>query len=233
MRIGNKTIPDNRLPALIDAVKTLFGKFEFNEIDDDTASRLLGHSTARSGAYKQKIADLRAFGLITPRGSVKVTETGKKVSYPENQQEQNEGLIEAITNVELWKLIYEKYTAKGLELPSDFWTDIRVWTGLPPEEAKNKAEIVKKAYLEDIKYIRPIIKPETEASIMTQTEPTAKVSEFMLTPDIPAQLITSDYGNIKIRNIETIEIARKLLDLIEAKFKAQREEVKKEEKPSP
>lgn len=38
----------------------------------------------------------------------------------------------------------------------------------------------------------------------------------MPTQEVLAELITNDYGNIKIRNLETVEIARKMLDLIEA-----------------
>ncbi len=43
------------------------------------------------------------------------------------------------------------------------------------------------------------------------------------TVDAVAQLVTRDYGNLIIRNKETVEIARRLLDLIEEKFEAQRE----------
>jgi len=43
------------------------------------------------------------------------------------------------------------------------------------------------------------------------------------TTDAVAQLITKDYGNLIIRNKETVEIARRLLDLIEEKFKTQEE----------
>jgi len=185
MKIGNKVVPDTRLPDLINAVKTLYGKFGSKEIDDETASRLLGHSTSRSGAYMQKRADLRSFSLIEPRGPIKITEIGRKVSYPANQKEEQEGLIQAVSNVELWKLIYEKYTEKGLTLPSDFWTDIRVWTELPPEEAKKAAEIVRKAYSEDTRYIKPIIEEiemtkETQAvAIDTSTaKPQAEVEEL-------------------------------------------------------
>jgi len=51
----------------------------------------------------------------------------------------------------------------------------------------------------------------------------------MSTQEVLAELITSDYGDIKIRNLETVEIARKLLDLIEAKLNAQRGEPKRKE----
>ncbi|MHA1578555.1 MAG: hypothetical protein ACTSUQ_02865 [Candidatus Freyarchaeota archaeon] len=215
MRIGDKLIPDNRLPSLIDAVKTLYGKFAFNEIDDETASRLLGHSTSRSGAYLQKKADLRSFGLIEPRGNIKVTEIGRKVSYPDDPKEEQEGLIQAICNVELWKLIYKKYTEKGLTLPSDFWTDIRGWTGLPPEEAKNAAEIVKKAYLEDTKYIKP--KFELEEKAMKMQAGKAEVSTS-IPDDALGRVTVKDVGYIDVKDKITYEIAKAYLKIFAQKL---------------
>lgn len=222
MQIGNKSIPNTRLPDCIELTKTVYGKFGSKEIDDETVSRLFGHSTSRSGAYKQKIADLRSFGLMEPRGNVRVTERGRKVSYPNNQKEEQEGLIEAISEIELWKLIYDKYTKKGLTLPSDFWTDIRVWTGLPPEQAKTEAENVKKLYLEEIKYI----KPEKEAEKMSGKETGGKIdtSKAISTNlEEQADLVS---GLIKSG---AYDIAKQFIDFIKAK-ESKKEEPKKETK---
>jgi hypothetical protein len=216
MKVGDKTIPENRLPSLIEAVKTLYGKFGTKEIDDETASRLLGHTTSRSGAYIQKRADLRAFGLIEPRGPIKVTEIGRKVSYPNNTKEEQEGLIQAISNIELWKLIYEKYTKKGLTLPSDFWTDIREWTGLPPEEAKNAAEIVRKAYLEDIKYIKPEFEPEKEVVAMGGVE---KIDISVAIPEgVVGRVMLKDAGYIDVKDKHTYELAKAYLKIFAEKL---------------
>jgi hypothetical protein len=210
-----KTIPENRLPSLIEAVKTLYGKFSSKEIDDETASRLLGHTTSRSGAYIQKKADLRSFGLIEPRGAIKITEIGRKVSYPNNVNEEQEGLIQAISNIELWKLIYEKYTKKGLLLPSDFWTDIREWTGLPPEEAKNVAETVKKAYLEDIKYIKPEFEFEKEA-VAVEAE---KVDISAAIPEgVIGRVMLKDAGYIDVKDKSTYELAKAYLKIFAEKL---------------
>lgn len=215
MKIGNKSVPTTRLPELIDAVKTIYGKFGSKEIDDDTVSRLLGHSTSRSGAYKQKIADMRSFGLIDPRGNVRVTERGRKVSYPNNQKEEQEGLIEAISGIELWKLIYDKYTKKGLTFPSDFWTDIRVWTGLPPEEAKNQAKSVKKLYLEDIKYIKPEFESEKEGAELgaEKVDTSTAISE-----DVLARFTLKDIGYVDIKDKDTFQIAKAYLKVLAKKL---------------
>lgn len=182
----------------------------------------MGHSTSRSGAYKQKLADLRSYGLIDPRGNVRVTERGRKISYPNNQKEEQEGLIEAISEIELWKLIYEKYTKKGLSLPSDFWTDIREWTGLPPEEAEKQAETVRKLYFEDIKYI----KPETGAEKMTEKDSTHKIDTSKATS---GPLEEQAYLVSGLIRFGAYDIAKQFIDFIKAK-ESRKEEPKKESK---
>jgi hypothetical protein len=57
---------------------------------------------------------------------------------------------------------------------------------------------------------------------LSKYPPTKEENASLLTSEALAELITSDYGDIKIRNLETVKIARKLLDLIEAKLKAKR-----------
>lgn len=217
MRVGDKIIPDYRLPILIDGVKTLYGKFEFKGIDDETAARLLGHSTSRSGSYIKRKADLRAFGLIEPRGAIKATELGRKVSYPNKRKEEQEGLVKAILNIDLWKLIYEKYTEKGLKLPSNFWIDIREFTGLPPEAAQDIAEKVKDSYLEDIKHIKPEIEPEAITGEVDLS------SSFEISEGVLARFTVKGIGYVDIKDVDTYQIAKAYLKLLAKKLGVEEE----------
>lgn len=153
--VGTFTIPDTRLQSLIPDLKTMYNKLEQNDVDYTTLASVWGHKNARSGTFTAKKAMMITYGLIEGRGKVHITGTGRKIAQtPVNAKELNEGLIEAVTNIPLWKELYEKYTKVGKELPSsDFWLDLRQICRVSPEEAKNKAEIVRKAYLEDIKDI--------------------------------------------------------------------------------
>jgi hypothetical protein len=215
MEIGDKTVPETRLSTLIPSVKALYGKFSSQEIDHETAASLLGHATPRSGAYRQKIADLRSFDLIDSRGSVRVSEIGRKLSYPNNPEEETQGLIEAISNVELWKLLYEKYTAKRIELPSDLWIDLRTWTGLPPETAKNKADFVRKAYYGDIKYLRPQDTSKTQVSQMATPDTSSKFDSSM--SKAPETVDELRLGEIRLwlpKSSDPEGVARKAISLI-------------------
>lgn len=221
MKIGSEPVPDNRLPDLINAVKTIYGRFGSKEIDHETVSRRLGHTTSRSGAYRQKLADMRSFNLVEARGDVKITETGRKVSYPDNKTEEQEGLIEAINSVGLWKKIYEKYTEKGLVLPSDFWTDIRGWTGLPPNQAENGAEIARKAYLEDTKYIKPEFeRKKEEDKLGAQKIDTSKV----ISEGVLARFTLKDIGYVDVKDKDTYQIAKAYFKVLAKKLKITEEE---------
>jgi len=185
-------------------------------VDDDTASRILGHSTAKSGAYIQKRTDLRSFGLIEPRGAIKLTELGRRVSYPENAKEGQEGLIQALQNIELWKLIYDKYTKKGITPPADFWTDIRALTGLAPEKAQNIAEIVRKDYLEDIRYIRPEFEPEKEEKPME----TGKIDRNeAMAEGVIGRVTLSGAGHIDVKDEVTYTLAEAYLRVFAEKLR--------------
>lgn len=104
--------------------------------------------------------------MIAGRGKIRVSNLGKHLTYPENEEELMGAIVEAVRKIPLWKIFFDKFTAKGKDLPTDtFWMDLRRIVGedkLPPEEAKNKAEILRKAYFEDLKYYKPESKPKKE-----------------------------------------------------------------------
>ena len=112
MNIGDMfSIPDTRLPSLITDLKTMYNKFVQNEVDYATLASVWGHKNARSGTFLAKKSTMIAYGLIEGRGKVHVTETGRKIAQiPQNKKELNEGLIEAISRVPLWKELFEKFT---------------------------------------------------------------------------------------------------------------------------
>lgn len=158
LKIGTYDIPDLRLhPNLVNDVKAMYLKFEQGDIDFTTLASVLGHKTARSGTFTAKMATMKTFNLVEGRGKVHVTEAGRKIAQVvSNKKDLNEGLITSVTSIPLWKELYEKYTKVGKDLPtSDFWLDLRQICHVSPEEAQNKAEMIRKAYLEDITDIEP------------------------------------------------------------------------------
>jgi len=154
-------------PELFDDVKKFYGKFGQSEADQEAVARLWGHKSPKSSQFSYvKLGSLRDYGLIEGRGKIKVSDLGKRLTFPQSDKEGNDAIVEAIKNVPLWKRLFDNYTAKDEDLPIDtFWMDLRQIVGednLPPEEAENKAKIVRKAYFEDLRYFKRDIKPEKE-----------------------------------------------------------------------
>ena len=214
MNIGSFSIPDMRLhPTPIDDVKKMYNKFEQKYVDYTTLASVLGHKSAKSGSFTAKMAVMRNYNLIDGRGEVRVTETGRKIAQaPSDPQELNEGLIEAVTSIPLWKEIYEKYTDVGKELPSsDFWLTLREICHVSPEEAQNKADIIRKAYLEDIKDIKP---PRSEGGGFEGMD-----GEPQIPRSVPSIVIeTFKIGDIEIKLPkeglrEAWEKAKKIIDI--------------------
>jgi len=171
MEVGSYSIPEMRLfPSPIEAVKTMYNKFETKEVDYTTLASVLGHKSSRSGSFTAKTTVLRAYNLIDGRGKVHVTETGRKIADPASSESvRNDGMIEALTAIPLWKDIFAKYTKAGKELPaSDFWLVLREICLVSSEEAQNKSELVRKAYLEDISKIRPPTKTGGDSNMNDQ-----------------------------------------------------------------
>lgn len=161
-------IPNLRLyPELFDDIKKLYGEFGQSEVDQETVAQLWGHKSAKSSQFNfVKLGSLRDYGLIEGRGKIKVSALGKRLTFPVNDKEANDAIVETIKNVPLWKTLFDNYTDKGEDLPTDtLWMNLRRIVGedkLPPEEAKKKAKIVRKAYLGDLRYFKRDFKPKKE-----------------------------------------------------------------------
>jgi hypothetical protein len=216
-------IPTMRLyPELYDDVKKLYGKFGQSEVDQETVARLWGHKSAKSSQFRVvKLGSLRSYGLIEGRGKIRVSDLGRRLTYPKNEKEAMDAIVEAIKNIPLWRALFDTFTANGKDLPTDtFWMDLRRIVGedkLPPEESQNKAEIVRKAYLEDIRYYKPVIEAKMEAKMVsTPTQPT-RIDKSVPTPaeatplDEQASIVS---GLIKQG---AYDIAKQFIDFIKAK----------------
>ena len=156
MQVGKSySVPDERLyPKVLDWTKQIYDEFSTSDTDSLSVAQLLGH-TSIGGAFNAKVASMSAYGVVERRlGRIRVTETGRKAILSEDGKEKADGVKSALLKVALWKRLYNHYTAKGAELPADFWADLAKIADIPGEDAKSKAEWVVKAFNSDIAYLR-------------------------------------------------------------------------------
>lgn len=198
MKIGNYTIPDVRLfPNLAEATKLIYNKYPAEEVTDmKILANLLGHKTDKSGTFLNKLTYLRAYGLIEGRGSVRVSEIGKKITYGANEDERMQAIERALLNIPLWK---EFYTRWGVNLPNgNFWVDLAKIATLEAPQAQTLAEYVRKAYLDDFRYLKLSRKEEKPI------EPAKEESPRLLEPRDSTKLETEDFTIYIKRNMESI-----------------------------
>lgn len=152
MKVGNYTVPDIRLfPKIYNDIKLIYDNYRLEEAaDENTVAKLLKHKKASGGTWFSKLADMRLYGLLEPRG-IKLTPLAENLTYG-TDQEKEEATKRAIFNISLWKELYGQF---GKKLPeSNFWVQLQKLTSLDPLEARKHADSVRKAYLDDISHIK-------------------------------------------------------------------------------
>lgn len=224
MKIGKHSIPKYRLQGLIEDTKKIYEQFNGKESELEFVGHTIGH-LPKSGAFRQKLADLRSYGLIEGRGKIKVSELGKKVTYG-TEPERMEALEHIIRNIPLWSSILDKYGVNIKE--ENFWVDLAQITGAERLEAQTKANEVRKAYLEDVTYYKPVEKAqESGLERANQPEPIPEpinrrdTTMENLTPDVgtvkPKDMYEINLGNVRIwiqkGDIKAVIKAKKILDI--------------------
>lgn len=215
------SIPDMRLyPELYDDIKKLYGKFGQSEVDLETIAQLWGHKSSKSSQFRViKLGCLRVYGLIEGRGKIRVSTLGKNLTYPQNEEELMKAIAEAAKKIPLWKWLFDTFTSKGRDVPTDtLWMDLRQLVGedkLPPEDAKNKAELVRKAYFEDLKYYKADFKPQNEG---TKLKPDNVDSSLSIPEGVIGRVTVKDAGFIDVKDKTTYEIAKAYLKLFAEKL---------------
>lgn len=227
MKIGEYSIPLYRLNTLVDATKKLDDHFQGEEMDREGIAAILGHAPA-SGTLTQKMADLKSYGLIAGKmDRFTVTTLGKQVTSG-NRTKENEARLKLVQNIPLWSIILDKY---GTSIKQEhFEVDLRRITGVEPSVAENKAPEVRKAYLEDVRYIKSVGEPtEAPRNMGARTDSADRTSTMEAQVMSPEKAIVDikypGYsGQIEIRDKISLEIVRKLLDAIELYLKAKQEQ---------
>ena len=79
-------------------------------------AQYMGHTTTNSGAFKQRFAAMRSWGLVAvQRSSVVFTDLGKRLAYPVSAEDEALALREAFLSASAFSELYHA-SAKGQEL---------------------------------------------------------------------------------------------------------------------
>lgn len=204
-KLGKLSYPEIVLDKSIEDVRRIYKKFGSDEIADMNAvAGAIGLSKAKSGTFFYRRAALRAYGLIEGRGRIRVTELGKRISYPLNKDEELKAREKAVKNAKLFEAIYNKY---GVEIPKEkFWVDLVKFTGAESPEAQKIERRIRHLYLAAVKYLKPVEKlKEGVAELPSKFEvarPSTKPS--IAIPSDFTKIETEDFVVGVRRNLDSI-----------------------------
>jgi hypothetical protein len=86
---------------------------------DDHLAAFLGYKSAANGAFVNRVAAAKLFGLIEGGPNRRtITQLAQKILMPIRDTDPRQGLVEAFMRVPLYKTVYEEY--HGKELPPQF-----------------------------------------------------------------------------------------------------------------
>ncbi|MDH5482630.1 MAG: hypothetical protein OEY22_07120 [Candidatus Bathyarchaeota archaeon] len=211
MKVGKYEIPDMRIyPLLFEATKKLYEQFKSEEAPDQlVAAKLLDHKSV-SGAFLRKLASLRAYGLIESRG-IKVTVLGKKLTYDPSEEERNKALKETILNIPLWKEFYSRWQVNPPT--TNFWVQLAKITGLEAPDAQKIEENVRKAYLDDSRYLKPEKEQEKGVSAVSEDSKVDTSAAISTSLERQASIVQN------LIKEGAYDIAKQFIDFIKAKEK--------------
>jgi hypothetical protein len=115
--IGDEEFPRTNIDAAIATGQKLAAQFHDQEFDVDSCATCLGYRSSKNGAFRQLLADLRKFGLLTGRGrGVRVTDRLQRLTVPRDADEFAEAKLESMNAVPLFRALFERFQGT---LPSE------------------------------------------------------------------------------------------------------------------
>jgi hypothetical protein len=88
-------------------------------VTNDQLAAYLGYKSTNNGAFINRVASAKIFGLIEgPPSRLVITKDAEKILMPVRETDARQGLIEAFLRVPLYKAVYDEY--HGKELPPKF-----------------------------------------------------------------------------------------------------------------
>jgi hypothetical protein len=139
-----------RLPEALDNLKKVYkstvGLEEFTSLDMAKALKLKNNV---SGGFYRRLNSFLVYGLIEARGRGKfaITQLGKDILFPDNEETRKECYKRAVFNVPLWNSLHEKI---GNTKYASIFSQLKAITNAEPLEIQNKEETIREWYFDDI-----------------------------------------------------------------------------------
>jgi hypothetical protein len=115
--VGDAEYPQTRPEAALAVVRRLASEFQGRSFDAEACAAALGYRSARNGAFRQILADLRKYGLITGRGDgIGATDLLRRLVVPLESEDRAAARLEMMNSVPLFRELFHRFAGR---LPSD------------------------------------------------------------------------------------------------------------------
>ena len=229
-RIGNYKYPQNSLTTILADLKKCYTALQKGITPEGLASAL---GMKWSGTSIQKVADMRAYGLIEGRGNLKLTDLGVKVlGYRED--ERRRAREEAWLNISALELMHELFSGSIPKSESEFFAILHEKTQeTRREKFPDKARAVKSLYEEALSDLQVESVPSRIGEVQNSL---IASDETSIQPKLPAPTVPEKVSYVEIKaagfyqrlpyTVEGIEIATEFLNLLKTQLESQDEQDK-------
>lgn len=192
----------------------------------DAFAKLWGYKSANNGAFIRRMSDLRKYSLLEKRGSITITELGKKIAYSKDIQ-RTKYILEAIRTVPLFNTLIETI---GENADNTNWQAQLINSGFSQVDALKEERKVSNIYKTLLPYITNDITPKKEVTESFPRQDGGKVYEnsnlrqdtgINTNPNsevYTANLASDGISLVVPKEKDKIEVVRYLLDRLEKKI---------------
>jgi hypothetical protein len=143
--IDGYKFPDRDAEEVVEIADVLVNKHGGEATSKEKFAQDLGHSSAKSGTFHQKIADARKFGILPSRG-LEAQELAYDLANPRDDSHENEARFRMYQNIPILNRLYSHLD--GDESPPEFWRILTEITDANPKDAKDTADEIEELYRE-------------------------------------------------------------------------------------
>jgi len=183
-KINGEKYPDLSPDEAENIADTLVNEFGGDVSSEEAFAQSIGHSTANSGAYRGKIADMRRYGLLPTRG-LEATDLALRLANPQAPAEEYKAKYEMLDNVSILSDLYDHL--EGMEPPAEFWRIISEVTDANPKDAREAADDLLDLYEAMIRFEerggRATSKPAETKTVPTESSIRERQTEDTVSDD--------------------------------------------------
>jgi hypothetical protein len=163
------------------------------------------------------------FGFLETvgRGIFRVTDLGKRIPYPEDENDKKKLFRQAFMNVPLWKELYGKFQKNP---PAEnFWVTLKNIAGTDSPTAQKIEKEVKARYLEDVALVSDEIESEKsykqpDSNKRGEEKQMAAGMQFEVETNVFGKLIAPGISTVEITDEDTLTLAESVLGILRKKI---------------